>query len=177
MLNNNLVGMKTLVKDSTVTNFVVEKVEGLLNVKDSNLSKKLVVKLYKGNVLAEVSDEMAISFSYIDEKGNKFVNKEYKSNFENDKLNDKQVELLMEEYLRMLYSMSVFSNNFDEKSKDKYCVLAEEMITIMHIKAEKVEFKGLDISVSEYSKMKISFRNSGLDEKLIESIDDIVNGK
>lgn len=175
--NNNLIGMKSMIDQSKITGFVIHKTEDVLNKKDEDLTKKIVLKIYKGDLQGEIEGDTVLAFEHVDENANKFFNDEYKKKLEDKSLSNDQTKIIIKEQLLMLYNLSILSKDFDdfsEKITDKFFKMSEQLIVVMNKKCLDVNLSGLDITVSDYGKMKVAFAEAGLDEKLLMCLDEIV---
>lgn len=178
--NNNLIGMRNMVDDSKVVSFVIEKTEDLLNKKDKNLSSKIVLKIYKGDFLAEVSEDSIKAFNSLDEVVVKFLDNEYKKQLENEELVNEQIKVIIKEQVMTLHELSILSNDFDDfhsKITTMFFKMSEEWIAVINKKADDCNLGGVDIETLEYADIKVGLKDAGLDEKLLKCLDEVVQGK
>ena len=175
--NNNIIGMKTMVSKSEMIGLVVNKVEEVVNKDDKQQILKLTLKLYKGDIMSDVSDEELESFKYLDGKVSKFLNDGYNKKIKDESLVNQQIKVIMTEQVRTLYHLSILSNGFDEYNeavKEKFSKMSEIWIGAMNSKSLENRLGALDISVEEYGNMKVKLSEAGLDETVIKYLDSVV---
>lgn len=186
VVNNNLTGFKVLVDQTTVTVKVVDEAENIVNklgkklFKQENFKDKIVLKVYKGNVMYKVSDDFVESFNYVDKEFEEIINnKKYLEVLEDPTLQNEEVRKIVKERIMDLDNIAVIAKEFGEDPivKEKFAKLSEEFLTMLHRKVDGSHLGKIELSINEYGKIKLDLKNAGLNEALLNLFDEIAEGK
>lgn len=180
-LNNNIAGVKPLIERSTVTKFIVNKAEELINKKDKDLSKKIVMKVYEGDLLAQIDEDLIKSYNYVNEYvALNLLDKKYVENIEEENFTKEEAEEIVRNRVLDLYHIAVLSNEFDETNKaltDKFVKMAEELIAVMNKKVTAGSLGELNFTLEERGLIKAELKDAGLNDGLLKLLDEIIEGK
>lgn len=180
-LNNNLVGMKNMINDSKIVGLAIDKVEEMLTKKDKCFVKKMVIKIYNGDLMYEVDEELVYSFDYLDQKMGKMIaNKGYFEDIEDTSLTKEETIIMIKDRINDLNHFAIVSNYLDEEHKDmtsKFNAMAEEWLVVMNRVVKKNEFGRVEYTVNEYTLIRQNLENAGLKDTLLTIFDETVVGK
>ena len=180
VLNSNVVGMGEPIRQSAITKFIVTKSNDLLNKIEPDLDTKIVLKIYKGDFMAEVSESLVKSYNYIDGQSiNKFEDKNYFEGIEDVAFTKEETEAMMKNYVLDLYHISVIANDFDESNKlikDKYVAMSDEFIAVMNKTVHNNALGDLGFSIEEKGIMRSTLKEAGIDDAGLNLFDQVVEG-
>lgn len=180
MFNSNIIGMKAPVRQSVVTRFLVEKTESLVNKIQPDLSEKIVLKVYKGDFMAQISGDLIEAYDYIDKEAmDRLKNEEYIANIENVAFTKEETESMMKNYVLDLYHISLISADFDDSNivlKDKYIDMANGFIAIMNKSVNNNLLGNLGFSVEENGLMRNALKRAGVDDSGLNLFNEIIEG-
>lgn len=180
VLNSNTLGMGETIRKSTVTKFLVDNTSDLLNKIEPDLDKKIVLKIYKGDLVAEISDDLIKSYTYIDNNIISRVEGEgYISNVENVAFTKEETEEIMKNYALDLSNISILSSNLDDTNKiikDKYIKMSGELIAVMNKTVHNNSLGDLGFSIEEKGLMRSAIKEAGVDESGVALFNEILEG-
>lgn len=177
-LNNNLTGMKEPVDNSTIAKFIADNTENLLEDIDKDLSDKVVIKLYNGNVLFKVEKDLIDAFEYMDDKAAVLVNnKNYISEVENDSLTAEESKQIIKEKIGDLHNLAIISMEFGENDKNvskNFVSLSEEWITTMNRSVVNNNIGKIDFIIDEIGEIKLKLKAAGVKDTTMVLLNEII---
>lgn len=177
-VNNNIVGTKVTIDNSTVTKFVVDNSEKLLNKIDDKLVDKIVIKIYSGDILFNVEDKTIESFNYIDEKVKDVVmNTRYMESLDDETLSEAEVENMVKQRLNDLSNLAIVSSSLKNGSKliqNNFVAVADEWIILMSKSIENSELGKVKFNIQEIAAIRKNLDEAGVGEKTIALLDGFV---
>ena len=177
-VNNNIVGTKVAIDNSTVTKFVVDNSEKLLSKIDDKLTDKIVIKVYNGDVLFNVENRTIESFNYIDDKVKTIVmNTRYMEALDDGTLTKAEVENMVKERLNDLSNLAVVSNSFENGSKlikNNFVGVADDWIVLISKSVENAELGKVKFGIQEIAAIRKNLVDAGVGEKTIAILDGFV---
>ena len=179
--NNNLTGMKSVVEKSSVTKLIIDTSEKLLNKKDSNLTDKIVIKIYNGDILLNVEEKTIAAYQYIDSKLNKFVqNKKYIGMLNDENIKADEAKIIIEERIQDLHKLSIvsiYAGKQNESVSSSFIALAEEWITTMNRTVVSKDVGKISLVMDELAEIRKSLLDAGVKEVTLALFDEITAGK
>lgn len=179
-MNNNIVGLKGSLENTKIVSSVISNIEELVNKKDKNLTDKIVVKIFKGNIMSEVSDELIVNLANADSRVEElFLDGEYTEIIGDAALKDEQAVIMIKERIYDLNMLAMIINEFDEfnVSKEAFSKTAEDWLIVMNRKIVGDNLSKIELSMNEQSAIRLNLTSAGLSEELIKLYDEIVVGK
>jgi len=180
-LNNNLVGMKNMINESKIVNKVMDKAEEVLVKEDECFVKKLVIKIYNGDLMYKVNEKLVVSFDYLDIKMDKMIaNKGYLEDIEDTSLTKEEVITMIKDRVNDLNHFAIVSNYLDEEHKEmtsKFNAMAEEWLVVMNRVVKRNGLGKIEYTMNEYTIIRQNLKGAGLKENVLTIFDETVAGK
>lgn len=182
-INNNIVGMKPLTEESTVTKLIVEKAEMLLDKFDEedDWKDQIVLKVYKGDFLAEIDVDLIDAFAHLDEKAQKMLyDKSYIEELENSSLSNDLVREMVKEKIIDLHEVATIADALDDSNEElKNCFVdfSEETLKILNKKIKGSNLEKIEFPINKHGEIRLSLKNAGLNDALLALYDEITVGK
>lgn len=177
MLNTNIIGMKSVIKETTVMNFVSENSSKLLNKIEDDFDSQLILKVIHGDVLVNVETDELKAYETLDENFEEVVmNKKYVVELDDKLLIDEEVRSLIKDKLIDLNNIAIVSKSFaknNDKVKDNFKLLAEEWLNAMKKNFDSRGLEQIEYSAEDIGTIRSNLIEAGVEEKFVKYIDDM----
>ena len=186
VVNNNLTGVKILFDQTNVTKKVLDKVEHGVNelgkkiLKEEKLKDKIVLKIYKGDLMYKVSDDFVESFNYADKEFDEIINnKKYLEVLENPSLQNEEARVIIKKVIRDLDNLAVIAKEFNENPlvKNNFSKMYENFTTTIQRKITNDKIGKIELSISEFAKVRKDLVDVGISEEMIKKFEAIAEAK
>lgn len=177
-INNNFIGGKTVIQKSTVAKFVVEKSNQVIE-KLNFEEDEIVLKVFKGDFLAEIDKSSITSFKYLDDQVDSIFNdEEYIDILEDSGLTDEEVQILIKDKINDLNNVAILVETIDifKVSRDEFMDFGEENLTMMTKIMSNRNLEKIKFTMTEKGLIKENLKKAGLQDKVLSYYDEITVG-
>lgn len=176
----NLVGLKNPIESSSVTKTILDNATKLTDKIEKDFDKKLIIKIYNGNVLYEADEELMNSFQYLEDNIVKFVkDKEYVDKIDGT-LTKEESGNLIKERITDLHNLAIIciktSNEYND-IKSYFVKFAQETIAGIHGKVKTNGIDKVEYTLEEYSIIRKTLKDAGVSDETLVLFEEIAVGK
>lgn len=180
VMNTNIIGMNSVVENSTVSKKVVELTEKADQKLNGDVVDEIVIRLFSGDVFAVVDDNLIVSYRNIENESQILNDKnQYIDILNEDALSDEEVREFIKQRIVNLRSLAVISTQLDtfEVAKDSLLGVSEEWLTTMNRVFKNRRLEKVEFTLNEYSEIRLSLVKIGLNGGFINLYEEIAVGK